>query len=245
MKFFRETLPELIQVGKLQVQLGSVIPKPTEKQALLRQFRTISRNVECPHNESHILAFVIDLLKMQPRIDGCIVEAGTFKGGSTAKFSIVAKRLNRQLITFDSFEGLPENEEAHDKSIFGYSIKGWFEGKKFLGGLEEVKRNIEKYGAIDSCRFIKGWYEDTMPGFKEKIVAAYLDVDLASSTKTCLKYLYPLIEPGGILYSQDGDFPLVIDVFDDDEFWETEVGCKKPVIEGLRTSKMLRIIKAG
>lgn len=46
-------------------------------------------------------------------------------------------------------------------------------------------------------RFIKGWFEDTMPVFNERIIAAYIDVDLASSTKTCLKYLYPLLVPGG------------------------------------------------
>ena len=72
---------------------------------------------------------------------------------------------------------------------------------------------------------------------------AYLDVDLASSTKTCLKYLYPLVIPGGIIYSQDGDFPLVIEVFNDDRFWENEVGCKKPDIEGLGKKKLLKIIK--
>jgi O-methyltransferase len=77
----------------------------------------------------------------------------------------------------------------------------------------------------------------------KKICAAYLDVDLALSTKTCLKYIYPRITTGGILYSQDGDFPLVIDIFDDDNFWENEVGCKKPKIEGLRKSKILRIVK--
>ena len=94
-----------------------------------------------------------------------------------------------------------------------------------------MKQNIEKYGELRVCKFIKGWFEDTMPQFTKKIAAVYVDVDLASSTKTCLKYLYPLIIPGGVLYSQDNDF------------WEKEVGCKKPYIEGLGTQKLIRIIK--
>ena len=64
-----------------------------------------------------------------------------------------------------------------------------------------------------------------------------------SSTATCIKYLYPLLEPGGVLVSQDGDFPLVIELLDSDVFWKEEVGCEKPVIEGLGTDKMLKIIK--
>ncbi|MEJ2672957.1 MAG: TylF/MycF/NovP-related O-methyltransferase, partial [Deltaproteobacteria bacterium] len=174
---------------------------------------------------------------------GCIAEAGVFKGGSSAKFSLAAKYAKRELILFDSFQGLPENTELHEQSILGHSITGWFKGGAFCGGMEEVKHNIGKYGEITVCKFIKGWFDDTMPLFKEKIAAAYIDVDLASSTKTCLKYLYPLLIPGGVLYSQDGDFPLVIQVFDDDHFWENEVGCKKPCIEGLGTQKLIRITK--
>ena len=106
-----------------------------------------------------------------------------------------------------------------------------------------MKQNIEKYGELRECKCIKGWFEDTMPQFTKKIAAVYVDVDLASSTKTCLKYLYPLIIPGGVLCPQDGDFPLVIQVYDDDVFWEKEVGCKKPYIEGLGTQKLIRITK--
>lgn len=244
-KFFKETLPEIVQVARLKKQLSTVVGSNSQRQELLRKFRTISRNIVCPHDESHILSFVIDLFTVPRDLPGCIVEAGAYKGGSTSKFSIVSKLLNRPLMIFDSFEGLPDNTEPHDKSILGHSISGWFEGGKFCGSLTEVRDNIEKYGEIGQCRFITGWFEDTMPGFSEKICAAYLDVDLASSTRTCLKYLYPLIVPGGVLYSQDGDFPLVIDAFDDDEFWESEVGCKKPEIKGLGKSKIIKIVKSG
>ena len=113
----------------------------------------------------------------------------------------------------------------------------------YCGALEEVKANVAKYGKIDRCRFIQGWFDDTMPHFHEPIATAYIDVDLVSSTKTCLKYLYPLLAPGGILYSQDGHLPLVIEVFDDDSFWENEVGCKKPRMLGLGTSKLITVFK--
>jgi len=171
------------------------------------------------------------------------VEAGCFKGGSTAKFSSVAKSLNRKLVVFDSFEGIPENDEEHKKSIFGYSIKNWFHKGSFSGDLDEVKHNVATYGDISACSFVKGWFDNTLPDLDIDIAGAYIDVDLASSTRTCIKYFYPRLLPGGFLVSQDGDFPLVIEVFNDDNFWANEVGCKKPKIHGLNKSKILIVYK--
>lgn len=203
----------------------------------------VSWDVDCPHTQDEIMSFISSFLSIPTTIKGCVVEAGSYKGGSTAKFSIAAKLANRQLVVFDSFMGIPKNKEPHDKNIFGHSIRSCFKTGSYCGSLEEVQSNIEKYGEMQVCKFIKGWFEDTMPDFSEKICAVYLDIDLASSTRTCLKYLYPLIVPGGVLFSQDGAFPLVVEVFDSNEFWEKEVGCKKPKIEGLGKAKLIKILK--
>lgn len=211
--------------------------------ALNKRFLQISKQVSCPHNHSHILSFIAALTALPKEVEGCVVEAGCFKGGSSAKISLLCDKLQRDLVIFDSFEGLPANDEDHQTSILGHSIEDWFQEGAFSGALEEVKANIERYGVIERCEFIKGWFDETMPAFKRPVAAAYIDVDLASSTRTCLKQLYPLLKPGGVLMSQDGDFPLVIEVFQDVRFWREEVGCEKPEIEGLGTSKMLKIIK--
>lgn len=233
-------MAELILLSKLQWRLASLTP---HTQTILKRLKSISRNVDCPHNESEVLSFGLEILSFPKDKEGCIVEAGSYKGGSTTKISIFTKLANRRLVVFDSFEGLPCNVEKHDKSILGHSIKELFAKGNFCGSLEEVRENVLLYGELEVCDFIKGWFEDTMPSFSEKIAVAYLDVDLVSSTKTCLKYLYPLIVPGGVLYSQDGDFPLIIEAFDDDKFWENEVGYKKPNIEGLGKKKLIRIVK--
>ena len=243
---FREMLRESKAMAALSADFKVVCPEPSQRAHLITRFREIHRALKCPHNESHILTYVIEMLRYSqnhPEGKGVFVEAGCFLGGSTAKLSVVAKMLNRQLVVFDSFEGIPENEEDHQKSIFGYSIKNWFGKGAFCGPLEEVKRNVENHGEIDVCDFVKGWFEDSLPGIDLDIAGAYIDVDLASSTKTCIKYLYPRLLPGGFLVSQDGDFPLVIEVFDDDGFWEEEVGIRKPTIHGLNTRKMLKVYK--
>lgn len=209
--------------------------------ALARRLRTISRAIDCPHTESEILAFVCSILALERSDAGCVVEAGCYKGGSTAKFSIAAEAAGRELVVFDSFEGIPRHSEDHGKNIYGKPVS-FVEGE-YTGSLEEVMRNVSRFGEVGSCRFIKGWFKDTLPGFRETIATIYLDVDLAESTRTCLKYLYPLLRPGGTLYSQDGHLPLVLKVFDDEAFWRDEIGVARPHVHGWGTSKLLKVIK--
>ncbi|HEX5655225.1 MAG TPA: TylF/MycF/NovP-related O-methyltransferase [Chitinophagaceae bacterium] len=235
-------LQEYKELARLQRRMAKLFPLYKEQRQWLGRFREISRHIESAHNPSHILRFLLAMFELDPAMEGCIVEAGAYKGGSTAKISLVAHHIQREFVVFDSFQGLPENDEPHDKSLEGHSIRDWFSGGKFSGSLDEVKRNVEEYGNISVCHFIPGWFEETMPFFNRKIALAYLDVDLASSTRTCLKYLYPLLVPGGAIFSQDGDFPLVIDVFKDKEFWRKEVGCSTlPAIQNL--GKKITIIE--
>jgi O-methyltransferase len=180
-------------------------------------------------------------LRVPSRVTGCVVEAGCFKGSSTAKFSLGALAAGRKLFVFDSFEGIPAHKECHKVNIFGRPVS--FPKGSYCGHVDEVKANVARFGAPDVCVLVKGWFEDTMPRFSEPIIAAYIDVDLVSSTRTCLKYLFPLLIPGGVLFSQDGHLPLVVELLGNDRFWEDEIGCSRPHIDGLGTRKLVRIIK--
>lgn len=215
----------------------------SERWDLLRRLYAISNSIKCAHTQDEMITVIEAILSIPPETTGCVVEAGCFKGGSTAKFSIAAHMANRKLVVFDSFEGIPDHQEDHGKNIFGEDASKAFPKGSYCGALEEVKTNVSRLGRIEVCEFVKGWFEDTMVHFDRPIVAAYLDVDLASSTRTCLKYLYPLLVPGGIIFSQDGHLPLVLDVLKDEDFWRKEVGCPRPSIEGLGTRKLVKIVK--
>ncbi|QPJ65965.1 MAG: methyltransferase [Candidatus Nitrohelix vancouverensis] len=215
--------------------------KLSGKADLLYKFHRISSRVDCPHTQSEMLSLLRSAFSASRNASGVFVEAGCYKGGSSAKFSLAAKLTGRKLFLFDSFRGIPQHEENHTTNIYGRPVT--FSQGEYSGSLDEVTRNISHYGNLESCEFIPGWLESTLPHFKEEVALAYLDVDLASSTKTCIKHLYPLIQPGGILMSQDGHLPLVIDVFNDDRFWEEEVGVLKPLVEGLGKQKLIRIVK--
>lgn len=200
----------------------------------------ISYAVDCPHTEGEMIRVMSVILASPNSPGGVIVEAGSYKGGSTAKLSIAAHLADKNLFVFDSFEGLPENKEQHGKNIFGGDA--YFPKGSYCGSLDEVKTNVSKYGNIENCKFVKGWFEDTLPLFTKPVDVAYMDVDLLSSTKTCLRYLYPLLIRSGRIFSQDGHLPLIIQLLDDNAFW-TEIGFVKPRIKGLGRVKLVEIKK--
>ncbi|MBN1622146.1 MAG: class I SAM-dependent methyltransferase [Endomicrobiales bacterium] len=221
-------------VSLIKFLLNTNIPLSfSNKLSLVRKFDVITDNIECAHSHHEIIELISELFLLPKDIKGCIAEAGSFKGGGTAKLSIVAKMLNRKLFVFDSFEGIPKHNEFATKNLY-IKQDAFFTPGSFEGTLDEVKNNVSNYGVIDNCEFIKGWFENTLPGFSESIVVLSIDVDLASSTKTCLKHLYPLLVPNGILYSHDIGFDNVAEIFGNDDFWIKEVGCPKPKIKGLK-----------
>ena len=212
-----------------------------QRLALVRSLCRTTMAVDCAHTQEEMLTFIETILTTPAEVEGCVVEAGCCKGGSTAKFSLAARLAGRRLVVFDSFEGLPDNDEAHGTTILGETPD--FSEGRYMGTLEEVRRNVSEHGAPEVCEFVRGWFDETMPGFREPVAAVYLDVDLVMSTRTCLKYLYPLLSPGGYVYSQDGHLPLVIKLLRDERFWEEEVGHPRPRFEGLGERKLVRAQK--
>ena len=182
--------------------------------ALVLKFYKISYYVDCPHTEHEMIAItrqILDLGAANGAVPGAIVEAGSFHGGSTAKLSLVAALCDRQLEVFDSFAGMPENSEAHGKSIYGREHH--FPKGSHAVPFEEVKNNVARYGDASRAHFHKGFFSDTMPAFHEPVAAACVNVDLVQSTRDCFHYLYPLLPPGGIIISQDAHFPWIIELF--------------------------------
>lgn len=241
-------LPRILRNRRDLAAYAAFIGSPTvriprsQRIRIVRQIYAIASSVTSPHTGTEIMSYVTTITALPENSSGIVVEAGCYKGISTAKFSLAAAAAGKQLVVFDSFEGIPEHEEPHDETIFGRPAH--FAQGEYAWGLEGVRANVSKHGCIDCCRFVAGWFDDTLPAFEESIAAAYLDVDLASSTRTCIKYLYPLLEPGGVMYSQDGHLPLVIAALDDDRFWLDDVGCRKPEMVGLGSRKLVKIMKA-
>jgi len=211
-----------------------------ERRSFVRRIMRVSRHVICEHTQAEMLAVARCVFATDPAVPGVVVEAGCYKGGSTAKLSVTAKMAGRKLYVFDSFQGIPENAEDHGRNLFGGTAV--FHKGDYCGTLEEVRTNIARCGELSACEFVTGFFEDSMPGFGLPVVAAFLDVDLAASTRTCLKHLYPLLVPGGIIFSQDGHLPLVVQVMQSDDLW-AELGYPKPVLHGAGRDKLVWLQK--
>jgi hypothetical protein len=56
-----------------------------------------------------------------------------------------------------------------------------------------------------------------------------------------LHYLYPLTSRGGVIFSQDAHFPWIIELLNNNAFWEKEIGIKKPALPELGSSKFVAI----
>ncbi len=216
-----------------------------ERKALVDRIVRIHAEMRCAHTHEEIIQVLSAILALPESAQGVIVEAGCFKGGSTAKLSIAAKMTNRKLVVFDSFEGIP-TPPAHEsdvpnvlnrEGVVEHHIPG-----NYAGGLEEVKENVRRYGEIEVCEFVQGWFDQTMPTFKTPVATAFVDVDLQASEATCFTHLYPLLVPGQSIFSHDGHLAPCVALMDDPEFWKT-VDAPAPKIHGLRTKKLVRVQK--
>jgi O-methyltransferase len=139
------------------------------------------------------LAMALKILETPPETPGDIVECGTWKGCTAANLSLVCEIVGRRLKVFDSFQGLPEGVEG-DRQAHGYRPGD------YLGTIQEVRANLGRYGSIDVCELVEGWFEDTLPTLNEPVLLAYVDVDLEASLDTCVRHLWPLLVEEGYIF---------------------------------------------
>lgn len=147
---------------------------------------------------------------------GDFVECGVWRGGSMMMVALTLMALgktDRNLVLFDTFEGLPKPDEALDVDVWGNrGIDGWRPHRKTdkssdwaYASLEEVRANMESTGyPMDRISFVKGMVEDTIPARSPDTIAMLrLDTDWYSSTKHELDHLYPRLSRNGILILDD------------------------------------------
>jgi len=177
----------------------------------LRMFLNTKRIPTATSYKSH-LAMALKILETRPDVPGDVIECGTWKGGSAANLSLVCKIAGRKLIVYDSFEGLPEGELG-DREAKEYR-KG-----DYLGTLDEVKSNIERYGAIECCEFIKGWFKDSLLKLDSPVLLAFLDVDLEASLHSCVRHIWPHLVEQGYIFTNECMGTNYVALFYSERWW--------------------------
>lgn len=160
---------------------------------------------------------------------GAYVECGTWRGGMSFGIMETCPRLV-ECHFFDSFEGLPkpgalDGERArigmgtdvilHDDNSASY---------------EEFLRNVEPFRRGRDIQVHRGWFEETLPGFRSEhpIAILRLDGDWYDSTMTILRHLFDQVADGGII------------LIDDYYHWE---GCSRAVHDFLSERKAIERIE--
>jgi len=138
-------------------------------------------------------------------IGGCVVECGVWRGGMSAGMAEVLGP-GREYFLFDSFEGLPpardQDGEAAKKWQADTQDKFYYDNCRAPAGFAE--QAMRKTGA-PNYHLIKGWFEETLPGFVPPcpIAVLRLDGDWYESTLTVLAHLYKYLAPGALVIVDD------------------------------------------
>ena len=174
------------------------------------------------------LAMALKILETPPDVPGDVIECGTWKGGSATNLSLVCKIAGRKLRVYDSFEGLPAGEPT-DREAPGYE-KG-----DYMGTMDEVKSNISRYGSIESCEFIKGWFNETLPKMNGPILLAFLDVDLEASLDACVKNIWPHLVDRGYIFTDECNGTNYVSLFYSEKWWAKHFNRTPPGLIGAGT----------
>ena len=180
----------------------------------------------------YFLILAIEILSISKKHRGDLIECGSYKGKSTCFLSIIAQTVGRKLWVCDSFRGLPqENNMIYLGKYQGTKVE--YAKGDFKGTLDEVKTNLKKYGEISMCNFVKGYFNKSLKTISgNKYVFAFTDVDLVSSTKDVLLYLWPRMKDDTKIYNDDMGVVEIEKIYFDDQWWNKYLKVTAPGVVG-------------
>lgn len=152
---------------------------------------------------------------VQRGIDGCFVECGVWRGGSSMAAALTLAQegeTNRDLYLYDTFEGMTP-PTAVDRTADGTLAQTYLDrdvNKETVywcvAGIDDARQNMALTGYPEErVHFVKGPVETTIPKHSPNGTVALLrlDTDWYESTKHELIHLFPLLREGGVLIIDD------------------------------------------
>jgi O-methyltransferase len=185
---------------------------------------------------SHFLEHLLmasEILKVPKSVPGCVVECGSYKGGSATNLSLVCDLTGRKLEIFDSFAGLPAPEQSDKEHVLvGLQTIHTYEEGAWCGTLPEVRQNITAHGRISVCNFNPGFFDQSLPSFKQPCVLVFADVDLRSSLETCIEYLWPRLQNSCCFFTHEAPHLEISALFYDYPWWQAHLNSSAPGLLG-------------
>jgi O-methyltransferase len=115
----------------------------------------------------------------------------------------------------------------------------------YAGTLEEVRGNVRRFGVLDVCEFVVGYFSDTLPSFNESVAFAYVDADLVDSVRDCLTFLWPKLVPGGFMFTDEAHHNRIAELFFDRSWWSEVMGVEPPGLVGAGNGLGLLLYPGG
>lgn len=199
-----------------------------QRSELVDRIRSVTSNVPSATRMLYHVILAREVLNLSPAAEGDVIECGAYKGASSASLSLVCGLAKRKLWICDSFVGLPVSESEITRNYSHLKVYGRYIAGMYSGSLAEVRGNVEKYGNIAQCEFVEGLFSESLRKIPSKFVFAFLDVDLTSSMKDCIRHIWPKLVDEGLIYTDDSCDMEVARIWFDDEWWHKELGERAP-----------------
>ena len=117
---------------------------------------------------------------------GAFMEVGVYQGGTAWHLCQVAKKQNREVFLYDTFEGIPFQDAIDHHKVGDFSDTDY-----------ETVKAVLPYATV-----IKGIFpESAVP--MANIAFAHIDCDQYRAIKESVAHVLPLMVPGGIIWFDD------------------------------------------
>jgi O-methyltransferase len=128
------------------------------------------------------------------QVQGSVAEVGVYKGE-------FAKYINRAFpdrifYLFDTFEGFDDKDVLLEKS------NDFSTGNQDFSNTS-IQEVMKKMDNKNKCKFMKGYFPESLNGLEDKFCFVSLDPDLYKPIKDGLEYFYPRLEKGGYIFVHD------------------------------------------
>jgi O-methyltransferase len=145
------------------------------------------------------IAKLFTSLSRRPAMQGeVVIEAGCWKGGSSAKLSLLCEMLGYQLMIYDSFQGVEPLSRRELEGEYDYS-------GEYAASKDEVINNIQTFGVMQACQIVEGWFSDTLASHpvKSPVRLVFIDCDLAKGTYEVLFGVSTSLVDDAVIITQD------------------------------------------
>lgn len=195
---------------------------------LVAQMQRVLEHVPSATRVLYHVVLARELFAIPPGTAGDVVECGTYRGASAASLSLACALVGRRLWICDSFAGLPTSESEINRDYTHLKLQGRYAQGMYAGALAEVRSNVTAFGDLSRCEFVQGLFGESLRALPPAIAFAFVDVDLTSSMRDCIRHVWPRLVDAGLFYTDDSCDMEVVRVWFDAEWWRNELGQRPP-----------------